>query len=130
MRYTALDGEVSQRRISQVRYFSRIFRFLLNGVFRFAIFCRFLLKISRFIFLSDSGEILRHAVGQLRKAAAVNAREKIQLFHYSKFCFKSKFLIYRNLNEAVILILMEEQSGREDARECAGSQKKSLFLKE
>ena len=92
MRYTALDGEVSQRRISQVRYFSRIFRFLLNGVFRFVIFCRFLLKISRFIFLSDSGEILRHAVGQLRKAAAVIAREKYNFFIIQNFASKVNFL--------------------------------------
>merc|ERR1712203_449672 len=51
----------------------------------------------------DSGEILRHAVGQLRKAAAATAR---------------------NLNEAVILT--EAPSGETATARGARSQKKSI----
>merc|ERR1712190_153504 len=55
--------------------------------------------------MGDSGEILRHAVRQLRKAAAATAR---------------------NLNEAVML--MEAQSSRLERRVQSLLQKKSISL--
>ena len=88
------------------------------------------LRISNLVFFSDSGEILRHAVGQLRKAAAATARNS----HSKSNSPPCKWIpnlaannlsLFRNLNEAVILT--EAPSGETaTAREGARSQKKSI----
>ena len=145
MRYTALDGEVSQRRISQVAFspncqtwiisdFSSLPDSLLDS-------WRIILQYPDFSSLPDSGEILRHTVGQLRRGCGRHCQEfsfnfifVILIFKHLEFViffifnFNFWFLIFRNLNEAVIL--MEAPSkGRDWKGRLLGapsSQKKSV----